>query len=208
MPIQLRKAFEMKKYLLILVIFVLMAIVGCQDRCPLVLEENKTLSDQNQQLKKDLDQVQIENLQLTKQLMNLSGISPEVRLEHIITVEDIELAKRTGLFDKDYNSAKESLIVYLKTIDKFGDSIKGAGIVDVELWDLSLPTEQAKLKSWHISPEELKENWAGSMMTSYYRLTFDVDDILKTNEGVLTVKIRFLDYLTGKSFEKQRAIER
>ncbi len=198
----------MKKYLLILVVCISMAVVGCQDRCPLVLEENKTLSEQNLQLKKDLDQAQLENLQLTRQLMNLGGIPPEVRLENIITVEDIELAKRTGLFDKDYNNANEMLIVYLKTIDKYGDSIKGSGSVDVELWDLSLPTEQAKLKSWHISPEELKENWAGAMMTSYYRFTFDVADILKENEGILTVKVRFLDYLTGKDFEKQRTIER
>lgn len=198
----------MKKYILIPVIFVLMAVVGCQKSNPLVLEENKTLSEQNQQLKQELDQVQIENLQLTKQLMNISGISPEVRLGNIITVENVELAKRTGLFDKDYNNSKESLIVYLKTIDKYGDSIKGAGSVDIELWDLSLPTEQAKLKSWHISPEELKEKWAGTMMTSYYRFTFEVADVLKENKGILTVKVRFIDYLTGKDFEKQRAIER
>jgi hypothetical protein len=62
---------------------------------------------------------------------------------------------------------------------------------------------------WEIGPEELKGLWASTIMTSYFRLTNNVSELLMdvTTEE-LTVKVTFTDYITGKVFRKQAVIKR
>lgn len=146
------------------------------------------------------------NLALQSQLLTLSGLDPTAKIINIVTVDKIEVAQRTSIYDKDRDGIKESLIVYLKTLDEYGDAIKAAGQVDVELWNLDLPPEQSKIVSWTIKPSELKNKWAGTVMTNYYRLVFDVLPVLDATKGNLTVKVSFTDYLTGKKFSEQVAI--
>ena len=44
-------------------------------------------------------------------------------------------------------------------------------------------------------------------MTSYFRLTFDVSELLGDNEKELTVKVTFTDYITGNILRKQKVIK-
>ena len=99
------------------------------------------------------------------------------------------------------------LVVYLKTIDDMGDVIKSPGAVKIELWNLNAKPQEALLKSWQIEPKDLRKNWSGSLLTSYYKLQFDVSSILGKKEKELTLKVEFTDYLTGKIFKQQRVVK-
>jgi len=196
-----------------LIVLVVMAAANLCFFCGCGNESKGSLWDQIEQLgneKNDLEMkveyLEKENKELTEQTETLSALSKEVRLEALAYLERIEISKRSGLYDKDDDGVKEKLIVYVKTFDKSGDAIKAPGNIQVQLWDLN-SEEGSRLGQWDIKPVELKELWAGTFMTSYYRLSFDITDKLKGNEKDLTVRVSFTDYITGRVLREQRVIK-
>ena len=192
-------------------VFCLCVVAGCENansiRTPLV-EQIGNLTEQNKQLENQLEQTRAENKQLTKQMHVLSGLPEEVKGENVYRLEQIEIGKYTGFFDKDDDGTKEKLIVYIQPIDEEGDIIKATGAVDVQLWDLdSSETNQALLGEWDVEPGELKKLWFSSLVTINYRLTFDIADKVKSFDEPLTVKVTFTDYLSGKVFKEQKVIK-
>ncbi len=174
----------------------------------------KSLWDQLEQLdrekttlKLEVERLESENEDLTEQVENLSVLGPEARLEAMPLLKSITLGRRTGLFDKDKNGTKEKLIVYVRPRDETGDPIKAPGKMQVQLWDLNAEANEALLDQWDIEPEELKMLWAPTMMTNYYRLTFDVAELISDDQQELTVKVEFTDYITGKILRDQKVIE-
>ena len=191
------------------VICFLAFLAGCNDaytESPLQ-ERIDTLIVQQKQLESQLEQSQAENEQLQKQIHTLSGLPEQLKGENLYSVQNVEIGKYTGFFDKDNNGTKEKLIVYIEPIDEQGDVIKAAADVEVELWDLSKTDGGALLAKWPVvKPEELKKLWFASMIKVNYRLTFDITDKVTSFDEPLTVKITFTDYLSGKVFTKQKVI--
>ncbi len=171
-----------------------------------LFDQVKLLSEEKTKLKLQVEKLEGENAELTKRVETLTSIGPEVRLEVLGRLESIEISGRSGLYDKDRDGTKETLVVYIRTIDNAGDAIKAVGSVEVQLWDLEAEND-ARLAQWQIKPEELKRRWSSTVMTSYYRLTFDVSELLADNEKELTVKVTFTDYITGNILRKQRVIQ-
>ena len=171
-----------------------------------LFDQAKLLGQENTELKLQVEKLQGDNEELTKRVKTLTSIGPDVRLEVLGRLESIEISSRSGLYDKDKDGTKESLVVYVRTIDDAGDAIKAAGSVEVQLWDLEAQ-DNARLAEWRIKPEELKVLWSSTVMTSYYRLTFDVSELLADNEKELTVKVTFTDYITGNTLRKQKVIQ-
>ena len=131
----------------------------------------------------------------------------DVKLENISSLKTVQIGRYTNLFDKDKDGRIESLIVYIQPLDEEGDKAKWPGAVDVQLWDLNSPqTSQVLLGEWHVRPAELKKLWFSGLSTNY-RLTFDITDKIETYQEPLTVTVTFTDYLTGKVFKEQKAIE-
>ncbi|NQT00531.1 MAG: hypothetical protein HQ580_00765 [Planctomycetes bacterium] len=191
------------------VICFLAFFTGCDDaytESPLQ-ERVETLTIQQKQLESQLAQSNAENEQLTKQIHTLSGLPDEIKGENLYRLQNIEIGKYTGLFDKDKDGKKESLIVYIEPIDEQGDVIKAAADIEVELWDLSKTDGSALLAKWPpVKQDELKNLWFDSMLKINYRLTYDITDIVKNFDEPLTVKVTFTDYLSGKVFKKQKVI--
>ncbi len=184
-------------------------VLGCDRGVEKSLfDQVKLLSEEKTELKLEVEKLQGANEELTKQVETLLALGPEVRLEVLGRLESIEISGRSGLYDKDKDEdgTKESLVVYVRTIDDAGDAIKAVGSVEVQLWDLEAEND-ARLAQWQIRPEELKRLWSSTVMTSYYRLTFDVSELLRNNENELTVKVTFTDYITGNILRKQRVIK-
>ena len=146
--------------------------------------------------------------QLKEQLEGLMGLNKEARTEALSTLTAVELTGRSGLYDKNNDKKKETLVVYLKPIDDMGDVVKAAGEVNVQLWNLNAEPNEALLKEWKIEPKDLKKNWSGSLLTSYYKCQFDVNSIVTGKEKELTLKVQFTDYLTGKIFKAQKVINK
>lgn len=184
-------------------------VAGCDNtytESPLQ-ERVESLTIQQKQLESQLEQSTAENEQLQKQIHTLSGLPEQLKGENLYSIQNVEIGKYTGLFDKDKDGTKEKLIVYIEPIDEQGDIIKAAADVEVELWDLSKTDGSALLAKWPpVKPNELKKLWFDSMLKINYRLTFDVTDIVKSFDEPLTVKVTFTDYLSGKVFKKQKVI--
>jgi hypothetical protein len=88
-----------------------------------------------------------------------------------------------------------------------GDTIKEAGSVKVQLWNLNTETADALLGQWEITPEELKPMWEGMDIVNCYRLKFDVSKLFSRNKEELTVKVTFIDYITKEVFQEQKVIK-
>jgi cell division protein FtsB len=204
----------------------LLLICGCQEKAKTPKSKGskqlvgvKSAEQSEVTLKRENEKLKAENKQLKEQLETLMGIDKPARLEAISAVSSIELTNRCGIYDKDSNdtgnsprgdrvaTGKKTLVVYLRPIDDMGDCIKAAGAVKIELWNLNAKPAEALLSSWEIEPEKLKKRWSGSLLTSYYKLQFDVSSILGSKEKELTLKAEFTDYLTGKILRAQRVIK-
>ena len=191
-----------------ILICLLLSLPGCGDS-----EENPLwgqldqLGDQKTELKLQVEQLEKENLELKDQLANLSAIDSQARLDALPKLDRIELAKRTGLYDKDKNPGREKLIVYIRPIDTSGDAVKVPGAVRVQLWNLdNEPASESLLSQWEIQPDQMNQMWAGTLMTNYYRLTFDIADLVTDADRQLTVKVDFTDYINGKLLQAQKVI--
>jgi regulator of replication initiation timing len=197
----------MNQRLFVTVILVFGAVCGCQEESQVSLwDQIKQLGQEKVTLREQNEKLQSENEELKKQVRTLSAIDPQVRAEAVAAMKKIEIGKRSGLFDKDSDGIKEKLIVYVRPSDETGDTVKTPGSVEVQLWDLNNESGQAMLASWQLGPEDIKTLWASTLMTNYYRLTFDVSGILDGTNQELTVKVRFTDYMTGKSLTAQKVI--
>lgn len=182
---------------------------GCTktDKTITLVEKVEKLTKLNSQLQEQVRKTYSENEQLKNQVKTLSGLSPEIRLENLYNLQDVQLTSYTNLYDRNKDLKKETLIIYLQPIDEEGDIVKASGSVDVQLWNLSKDPNQALVGQWRIEPAELKKCWFATIVTANYRLTFDVGDIVKNSKEPFTVKIIFTDYITGKVFERQKIVE-
>ena len=163
---------------------------------------NKEHNEQGLRIK----ELEAQNRQLREENQTLLAVKDTAHLAALDRLDRIAIRDRSGLYDKDGNGTPETLIVYLETIDDRQDRIKTPGRVQVELWDLGRPAAKARLGQWNISPEELKNLWAATLMTNYYRLSFPVAPALTQGATDLTLKVRFTDTLTGQVKDTQTVI--
>lgn len=191
----------MQKLTILAAVFLVIAAAGCQGPADKELAVNET-SILRSQLKESKREVK----QLRRQLKVVAELRKETNLEDLYDLQAVKIGRYTNIYDKDKDGIKETLIVYLKPLDQAGDIIKAAGAVDVELWDLSRSQAEALLGKWRVTAQEMRELWFATVVTTNYRLTFDVSDRIDSFENPFTVTIVFTDYLTGKVFKEQRPI--
>ena len=197
----------MKSHLTVLAVIMTFFLWGCESNSNQSLwSQIKQLGQEKTDLKLQVEQLQKENEQLQGQVATLSSVEREVRLEALSGLERIEISKRSGLHDKDDDGTQESLVVYVQPFDDNGDTVKIVGEVIVQLWDLNKESSKAQIAEWQIEPSQLKQLWAGTFMTNYYRLKFDVANMLTGDEKELNVKVTFADYLTGRTLRTHRVI--
>lgn len=191
------------------ILFFLLAVTGCNkaNEKAQMLEKIEQLTEQNTELTGALVQSKSENEELKGQVQVLSSLPDEVKGENLYNLQKIKIGRYTDFYDKDHDGKKETMIVYIQTIDDQGDKMKASGTAEIELWDLNKQDGQAMLARWKVEPEELKKLWYATMLTINYRFTFDITETVKSFNKPLTVKVKFTDYLTGRTFEDQRVIK-
>lgn len=192
----------------ILVVWVVVIITGCENsniKSPLI-DEIKALKQEKTQLREQIEASEKEVEQLKEQVHVLSGLPGEEKAENLYNVQIIKVTRYTNLYDKDDDGRYEKLIVYLQAIDEEGDVVKATGSVDVQLWDLDKEGDKALLGKWHVGAGELKKLWFSTIVTTNYRMTYDVSEIISEYKEALTVKVTFTDYVTGKVFKEQKEI--
>jgi outer membrane murein-binding lipoprotein Lpp len=198
----------MKSRLILLAIISAALLSGCNNNSEQSLwTQIQQLAKEKTDLKVQLEKTQKENEQLKTQLVALSSLDRQVRLEALSGLQRIQISKRTGLYDKDDDVKLESFIVYVQPFDDTGDTVKIVGKMIIQLWDLNAQEEHAQIAEWQVEPEQLKESWADTFMTNYYRLKFDEVNLLALQQKELTVKVTFIDYLTGKTLQAQKVVK-
>lgn len=193
----------------ILVGYILVCATGCGEggsKEAVLTRQIEQLTHDKAQLTRQAEQCKSENQQLTRRMEALSAL-PKDKLDNPYRVERVKLTGYTNFYDKDKDGKKEKLIVYIQPIDSDGDIVKAAGAVEVQLWNLNNVNEKALLGRWRVEPGEMRKLWFATLITSNYRLTFDVGDKISGLAEPLTVKVTFTDYLTGQAFEEQRLIK-
>ncbi|MHC4425827.1 MAG: SadB/YajI family lipoprotein [Planctomycetota bacterium] len=189
--------------------FCLLSVTGCQSAAqgPSLVEQVEQLTQERAQLQEQIEQCETQNRQLGRQVETLAGLPEDVRLESLYSLKSVKIGRYSGFYDKDKDGKNEKLIVYIRPIDEEGDEVKAGGTVDVQLWDLNKADNEALLGEWRVQPDELKEVWYATLVTINYRLMFDIADKVDNFEHIMTVKVTFTDYLTGKVFKVQRIIK-
>ncbi|MFA5293795.1 MAG: hypothetical protein WC496_12300 [Phycisphaerae bacterium] len=198
-------------FCILISVFCVLLFAGCEEKKQIKTANEKPgiLGQKAPEDNNSPKKLSAEIKQLKEQIETLTGIDKQARIEALSTISAIELTSRCGLYDKkNKDNKKETLVVYLKPIDDMGDCVKAAGAVEIQLWNLNAEPNEALLSKWEIEPKELKKNWSGSLLTSYYKLQFDVNSVLtgNKNEKELTLKAQFTDYLTGKILKAQRVV--
>ncbi len=195
----------MKRWMFILAMVGGMA--GCRSDVQTSLwEQIKTLSEEKTELSLEVERLQRENITLAEQISTLTALDKDVRKINLSVPEKIRIGRHSGLYNKTQGQAPDSLVVYVEPMDAAQDTVKAAGSVQVELWNLAAAPEKAKLAVWEVGADELNTLWGRGLLGAYYRLTFPLQGVLKGDEKELTLTVRFTDYLTGKILTDQKVI--
>jgi hypothetical protein len=179
--------------------------VGSARRHPLEVKVRE-LEMERARLAGEVEERNVEIEQLKAQIRALSAL-PQRERENPYALNAVRITRYTNFYDKDGNGTRDKLIVYLQPIDRDGNVFKAAGTASVQLWDLSRPSGQALLGQWQLPPDELHKLWFDSLISTNYRLTFDVPLTPETLAVPLTVKVAFTDFLTGQIFYDQYVIQ-
>ena len=190
----------------VMALFAAVLLAGCGGQNNTLWDDIEALKKENTDLSMQVQTLQQENDQLNEQVDTLSVLDKNTRLQNIDTLDKIRINKRTGLYDTDENGTKETLIVYVEPLDTAQDYVKAVGTVKVELWNLNSDIVDVKLADWTLEPTETQKFWGGNIFASYYRLPFEIADILSGQEKELTVKVTFTDFFSGRVCRNQTTI--
>jgi len=191
-------------------LFCLLALwffAGCNGRKQLIDDSRAKLIQEKQQLQQEKAALEQENAKLQEQIAILQNFPPD-RMSQLVKVEKIEFGKFTRAYDGDTEQEKDGyddgIIVYLILKDNDGDVIKAAGDVQIELWNLA---KTRKIISKQVPLNDLQSYWLSGPLTNHYKFQLHWPKENPPKNRFLTLKLRFQEALTGKSFEEHKKIE-
>lgn len=167
-------------------------------------KENQQLRDQIASLTRERNTARAEVEGLKERQGTLPTL-PAERLDRLFTVSGIRLGRLTGPSDLDPSTpGNEGLKVYVTPIDGAGQKLKAAGSFVVEAFDLAAE-ENRRVGRWEFDVEQAKESWMGVLMRYEYVLICPWEKPPANPE--LTVKVTFIDELTGRRFTEQTVVK-
>ena len=186
---------------------IILLLAGCQQAS---LKSGAVAGDTPDDLRRQIDVLRQENArqqqqlqEQEKQLAALRGFAPD-RLNYLVHVERIEFGRFSRGYDDNKDGIDDGLNLYLALADAQGDTIKAAGDVAIEVWDLAAPAQEQRLGHWLFPAQELAQYWLGGPMANHYRFKLAWPHGSLPQHRNLTVKLTFTDALTGQTFEIQQ----
>jgi outer membrane murein-binding lipoprotein Lpp len=140
-----------------------------------------------------------------KQITTLQHLG-EKRLDRLPHVERIELDRLTGGANYDGKPGDDGVTVYLQPIDQDGHVIKAAGEIRIQLFDLANPDGRRLIGEYRLDVDHTREAWQGRLMTYHYTVKCPWRAGPPAHDEI-TVRVEFLDYLTGKTFRTQKLVK-
>jgi len=125
---------------------------------------------------------------------------------YIPHAERIEIEPMTGTYDDNRDGKPEGVVVYLRAFDADGDVVKAAGTAKVQVLDLENPAASQVVAEAALDEDGLRKSWYGKFMTSHFTIKCPWKSGPPAHR-FLTVRVRFIDLVTGEPFEAVRQIE-
>lgn len=149
----------------------------------------------------DAQNRQLESLQgrvaeLQQQLTTARGLTDE-DLAIIFHADRIVIDPLTGGYDADDQPGDEGVTVYVRPVDRFGDTLKAAGSIQVELFDLARAPANTRIGLYELSPAEARDLWFGDLWTEFYVVKCPWQGGPPAHRDLL-VRVTFVDYLTRR----------
>ena len=160
-------------------------------------KENETLQQQVTQLEREAQQLRSDVRRLESESDVLPTL-PQERLEQLWTVGDIRFGRLTGI---DRRAEGSPLKVYLRPVDPEGSTMKAAGSITIEAFDLE--SEQVRLGRWEFPIEEARKHWMSVGVLNEYVLTCPWQSEAPAEGRNILVRAIFQDALTQRSFQSQ-----
>ena len=114
--------------------------------------------------------------------------------ESLVTVRGIQLGRLTGLDGQD-------LTIHVVPTDVDGDPIKAAGTISVDAFDLT--DNGHAVGHWAFDAKRTQALWNGTALRYEYVVPCPLGE---TPQRELTVKVTFVDALTGRTFSQQISV--
>ncbi len=186
------------------IVVLLAAAAGCDPAAPATATPNaNTLAKQVSQLEAQNQKLKDDIAQQNKQIETLQGLGGPARLEKIYHVESIELSRYTGGVDEDKKPGDDAVDVFVAPLDQQRDKIKAAGSMTVEIYDLAQPASENLVGRYVWNVDELAKQWKSGLMANFYRVRCPLPKDRPLKHADLTVRVTFIDFLTGKQFNAQ-----
>lgn len=157
------------------------------------------------EMQRERDEVLETQKQLEKQVETLQALG-EKRIELLYTVEHIDLGRHTGGVNLDGEPGDDGVRVYLQPIDEQGHILKAAGSVKIDVFDLAGDPQDNLISSCSWDVEQTAKQWAGGFVSYQYAFDCPWPDGPPAHDEI-TVRVEFVDYLTGKTFSAQKAFK-
>ena len=140
-----------------------------------------------------------------EQLQVCRAISDE-DLKKIFYPEQIEIAILSGGDDYDGKPGDDGVTVYLRPLDRYGDALKVAGDIRIELYDLQNPSGQKLIGEYYFPVDQVAKLWYGKLATYHYSLRCPWQDGPPQHREI-TIRVTFVDYLTQRVLTAQTVRE-
>ena len=165
-----------------------------------------------QQCRRDADALRKQANDLQQQLRDsqaqvetLQGLGDK-RLDLIYHVASIKLGRYTGGYDADGKPGDDGVRVFLEPLDADLHPLKAAGAATVQVFDLAAAPEKHLLHQCSFDVDQLRGHWYGAFLSYHYRLDCPWPSGPPDHREI-TIRVTFTDYLTGKTFTAQKAVQ-
>ena len=179
-----------------------MLLVGCAKPNAANIElrkENTRLAEALKQFQTEREAEQKQMIAATQPDAIAPAIAPE-RLRLLFTTHSIRLGRLTGFATIDKSPG---LKVFITPIDQAGDALKAAGAIKVEAFDL--PSGGTLVGQWSFTSLAARELWNGQGLLYEYVVPCAFERPVSSKE--ITVRVTFIDELSGRVFSEQTIVK-
>lgn len=180
---------------------------GCQLPDSLTPKLQKQLQDsqgREKELTHQVEKLSARSVEQEKQIITLRRLGPD-RLKKLFVVDRIELGRYTGGIDTDKKPGQDAMKVFVKPYDQGGSIIKAAGEMKIQLFDLAAPEAARLIAEFNYPVETIGKNWSSGFMAYHY--SFECPWGKPPKNPDITVRVEFIDFLTGKTFNAQKLVK-
>lgn len=167
-------------------------------------KENQTLRDRVEQLEREAAGAKATIASLESKSTTVP-VLPNERVEQLFTVHGLQFGRLTGEGDLDYEKpGNEGLKIYVVPTDEQGQPIKAAGAFTVDAFDLAQKGDN-RIGHWEFPLSQAKQLWFGQAMLHSYVLPAPWQT--KPTHPEITIRVKFEDALTGRTFTEQKVVK-